>query len=548
MRVKLPTAILILVPLLAMLWIWLSPLAFVPVPWPDDSAFYFVGREFFKWPPRWVMLPQAPFEPTYRIYNFNTMPLYPMIVGLGRLIGIDGSHAIKLWPLAAYGLSGSLLSAWLYSAGLPFVGALLIALTFSLDPGMRWASVLVRPESLIGLMGVALVMGLSLGFPARLRPRGLWHPVSALLALAAYAHFNAIHLLFPVVLAYIGAPLELMAVGLRCVLYLVPWLVTVAIHPLLFAYQMRVQWTRLQYHSDWLSTPAKALKGIFQDMGSPEPWPDNLRLVAYVIWGLMIAALIFGLVIPLGRVAIQIARKQESEFMPESSTPRLLPAASWILGSVWLWQSKPEVWFNYYVHISVWTFAGLAMLAAWKQGWSGTWPRLAALASVCAALAFSTAIFGYVDVAQAARLGDSPTWHWATYREWVGCIDRELMSVEARLGNPKPFRVWGPTFPDITIELSRLHPDWEFTRTNDFWDRAHLAVQHGRDVEAVVVTEMLNWQEREVSAPQSQYPDIQSVWMTWDQHFLNRLWKEAGWKPNRYLCQKGRWQGFIFEK
>src|SRR5262245_9928936 len=67
------SALLVTIPVLIGIWIWFSPLSFVPVPWPDDSAFYFVGREFWKWPPRWVMLPQAPFEPTYRIFNFNTM-------------------------------------------------------------------------------------------------------------------------------------------------------------------------------------------------------------------------------------------------------------------------------------------------------------------------------------------------------------------------------------------------------------------------------------------------------------------------------------------
>src|SRR4051812_10991161 len=86
-----------LIPVFCALYVWASALSFVPVPWPDDSAFYFVAKELFKWPPRWVMLPQAPFEPTYRIFNFNTMPLYPILIGIGRWIGIDGSHALKLW-------------------------------------------------------------------------------------------------------------------------------------------------------------------------------------------------------------------------------------------------------------------------------------------------------------------------------------------------------------------------------------------------------------------------------------------------------------------
>ncbi|HAR44457.1 MAG TPA: hypothetical protein DCS07_17805 [Bdellovibrionales bacterium] len=61
LKVKLLSILLGLIPVGIALWVWLSPLAFVPVPWPDDSAFYFVGRDFFQWPPRWVMIPQAPF-------------------------------------------------------------------------------------------------------------------------------------------------------------------------------------------------------------------------------------------------------------------------------------------------------------------------------------------------------------------------------------------------------------------------------------------------------------------------------------------------------
>src|SRR3954464_10297543 len=98
-----------LIPVFAALIVWFSALSFVPVPWPDDSAFYFVAKELFHWPPRWVMLPQAPFEPTYRISNFNTMPLFPVLIGLGRFFGIDGSWGLKFWSLIPWGLSGSLL-------------------------------------------------------------------------------------------------------------------------------------------------------------------------------------------------------------------------------------------------------------------------------------------------------------------------------------------------------------------------------------------------------------------------------------------------------
>ena len=96
-----------------------------------------------------------------------------------------------------------------------------------------------------------------------------------------------------------------------------------------------------------------------------------------------------------------------------------------------------------------------------------------------------------------------------------------------------------------------MHPDWEFTRTNDFWDRANLAVQHGRDAEAVVVTEMLNWPEHEISGPTtrlSRHPlrvdDVEQS--TSSTAFGGRT--RAGSPNHRYLCQRGRWQGFIFEK
>ncbi|MGZ3689696.1 MAG: hypothetical protein ACXVBW_15435, partial [Bdellovibrionota bacterium] len=158
------------------------------------------------------------------------------------------------------------------------------------------------------------------------------------------------------------------------------------------------------------------------------------------------------------------------------------------------------------------------------------------------------AIFLYVDGVQVVNLAHSKSWNWATYHDFIDCIDTQLVQLDEKLGHPHPFRVWDPTFPDITVELSKRHPDWEFTRTNDFWSRADLAIQHGRDVEAVAVPETVNLAERTISAPQSEFPNIQSAWMTWNEHFLNRLWREEGWKPNRWLCQRGRWQAFLFMK
>src|SRR5439155_10004708 len=114
------------------------------------------------------------FEPTYAIYNFNTMPLYPILIGLGRLVGIDGSWGLKLWPLGAWALTGSLAVGVLVRRGLPLAAAFAVALAFALDPALRWAAAIPRPESLVGLFAMALVLGLTFGFPGRVRARGRW--------------------------------------------------------------------------------------------------------------------------------------------------------------------------------------------------------------------------------------------------------------------------------------------------------------------------------------------------------------------------------------
>ncbi len=531
----------------AALWTWSSALSFIPVPWPDDSAFYFVAKDLFRWPPRWVMLPQAPFEPSYRIWNFNTMPLYPILIGLGRFIGIDGSHALKFWPLSFWALSSSFLGAALYRAGLPALLSAMTALAIALDPELRWASVLVRPESLIGLCGIILVTGLSLGwFTRKDYEHSFWDPVAALLAIAAYAHFNAIHLLFAVVPILAFRPSRLVDVALKSSLYLLPWLLTVALKPHLFFQQMMLQWQRLAVPNSWLQSVPSAIRSVFQSLGSPDEWPHILNIAAIGIWLLIFAAAAI-IATSFTRYAIRAyklgkaALKEPIDAHP-SGEVSLVPAAGWIIGSIWLWHSKPEVWFVYYLHLAVWTFAGLALLKLWRI------KRLLPLSLLSALTAASTAIFLYASIIQADQLGQSESWHWSTYNEFVDCIDRTLTPLASQPTSSKPLRVWAPTFPDTTIELSHRHPDWDFSRTNDFYSRSNLAIQHGYETDAVVVTEMINWAEKNIDAPWNQHPEVHSIWMDWKGYYLNHFMQDPGWKPKRHLCQKGRWQAFIFMK
>jgi hypothetical protein len=531
-----------LIPFLGILWVWFSALSFVPVPWPDDSAFYFPAKDLFSWPPRWVMIPQAPFEPSYREWNFNTMPLFPILIGLARWIGIDGSHALKLLPLGAWFFSCAYI---LYALGkeprtpVLLVGAMLV-LTF--DPILRWSSVLVRPESLIGFCGVFILFGYRFGWPRLLRERLYFHPVSLALAIGAYLHFNAIHLVPLVLVLYWNEPKKILKIGGLTALALVPWMITAAFKPALFVQQMELQFTRLTgYRNPWLNTWRDFMSALHSDMGTPEPWSPGIRLAIEICVFFSPFLLIASLAL-LAKRSVGGAR-----FLHTVGGRSLLGAFVWFICSLYLWHTKAEVWFTHYIHLTFFAWAILAAHEAFeflRERETGRPTNLAYAIPVF--LIAVGAMFFTEQKAQADRLGATQTWKWSTYADWIDCIDQQLRAEETRLGHPKPFRVWAPTFPDILIELSRKHPDWEFTRTNDFFARWDLGVQHGRDVHVMVVPETFRGDEQFYSGPLSERPNAQSVWMNWDQYFLIRLQKDPTFKPRRYLCQRGRWDAFIY--
>jgi hypothetical protein len=517
-----------LIPVVAILWIWLSSLSFVPVPWPDDSAFYFPAKDLFSWPPRWVMIPQAPFEPSYREWNFNTMPLYPILIGLVRAFsfGAIGTHALKLLPLGAW-LGGILFALRSFRrAGASTLFLVSAALVLSLDPVLRWSSVLIRPESLIAAMGIVILFGTRFGWPDWMHERKFFHPVSLALLISAYSHFNAIHLLPLVIVLYATDFRKLVKIGALTGLGLVPWLVTIALKPALFSEQMALQFSRLAgYHNPWLSSFGEFAHAILEDMGTPENWAPEYQ----------IAVLACVVVFPvLFIVTAFLLRKK-----PLATPPQLaiFAAAAWFFSGAYLWHTKAEVWFTHYFHLAFWAWL-LLVLFEFRE-------KLAARIAIAFPLAVGLA-FLYGQIAQTARLEASETWHWDAYGEWIDCIDSFLTSEDAKRGYPQPFRVWDPTYPDITIELSRRHPDWEFTRTNDFMDRSDLAVKHGYAVEAMVVTEIFRTNDRHFKGSMAERPENGSVWMNWESYFLNRLQKDPAFKSKRFLCQNGRWDAFIY--
>lgn len=514
----------LLIPFFGILWVWLSSLSFNPVPWPDDSAFFFVSKDFFSWPPRWVMIPQAPFEPTYRIWNFNTTPLFPILIGVLRFIGIDGPHPLKLLPLAGWFLSVFFIVRSLIRGNASLLLIVSAALVLTFEPILRWSSVITRPESLIGAMGVFILYGYRFGWPHFLRERARFHPVALLLWIGAMLHFNAIHLVPMVLVLYWREPKKILKIGVLTLIGLIPWLITIALKPALFIQQMELQFSRLTgYRNPWLNSWAEFMHALLTDMGAPEPWSAGVRtgiIVCLYALPLLVVGMIFYL------------RKNTA----------VLGGFTWFLAALYLWHTKSEVWFTHYFHLAFWAWT-LLLLHEFKNELPKTFRRFAWIPVLLPF--FVGGLFFVEQYAQASRLSEKQTWKWDTYQDWIDCIDENLTREYTRLGSPKVFRVWGPNYPDILIPLYLKHPNWEFTRTNDFYQRWNLGVQHGYEVEAMVITEIFRPTEEFYSGPLSGKP-IKSVWMNWDQYFLIHLERDPKFKPNRSLCQRGRWDAFIY--
>lgn len=524
---------LLTIPVLGILWVLFSPLSFVPVPWPDDSAFYFPAKDLFSWPPRWVMIPQAPFEPTYRIWNFNTMPLFPVLIGIFRGIGVDGSHALKLIPLGGWFLSIFLILRSFMRRSAPPYFLLAAAMVLTFDPVLRWSSVLIRPESLIGAMGVWILYGFRFGWPDFLNERRFFHPVSLFLLIGAFLHFNAIHLVPVVIALYWQEPKKIFKIGGLTAAGLTPWLLTIALKPALFWQQMQLQFGRLTgFENPWLNNIDEFMKAMLPDMGNPESWSSGYQTIT---------KLCITLTPPLVIAMIFCLRNRERIKSREGNT--LVGAFIWLLSSLYLWHTKAEVWFTHFVHLAYWSWTLLVLFEI--QEILDKKKRI--IAWIPALFPFIVgSVFLMEQSAQASRLSNGETWKWKTYDDWIHCIDQTLTAEFIKRGSPKSFQVWGPTFPDILIELSRKHPDWEFTRTNDFYERYDLGVKHGHEVDAMVVTETFRQGDSYYTGTLVGKPGSESVWMNWDQYFLKNLQNDPGFKKNRFLCQRARWDAFIY--
>lgn len=544
--------LILVIPFLFFAYVFFSSLIFFPVPWPDDSAFYFVAKDLMTWPSKWIVSSQSPFVPSYDIFNFNMMPLYPILIGIGRWFGIDGYHYIKFWPLLFLAFFCFFLAQFVWTETRNLFLTLLFVLTSTLNPNLKWASVVVRPESLIGLLGLLIAIDIRqwirsayVSNPIRFRGKPLFERVSLYLAIAAYAHFNAIHLVFiffPVFIALLVQGGQTGKIGFRYFrkiatetsALLFPWVLSVCIYPVLFIEQMSIQWQRLSFRNQWLDSLSNLLVSFFPSLGHFISWPQELLQVSLVLIFLILVS-IFVFVIIL-KSAIQLNRsssKTNEKFY-------LLPFIGWVWGAIWVWHSKPELWFTSYLHFSISAFAAAGVIH---------------LKDIKVAKIFSTALlifcvtrFGQALGSQIRFANQNESFAHRKYIDFVDCIDRVLMRESESRGIPTSTpSVWVPSWPDVTIELSNRHPKWAFTRTCDFPDQYPLAVKHGYAVDFVVIPEALSRKTDDQDLAISQFdPNHRSRWMKWPNYYLNQLEKDPNFKPHRHFCQKGMWQAYIY--
>ena len=533
-RLACAPALLCLLPLFTSLGYWLSPLSFVPVPWPDDAVFFLVANNLLQWPPTWVMGSQAPFEPTYAIVNFNTMPLFPVLVGVGGLLGVGGSFGLKVWGLMTLTISQVLIVRTLIQGCLPCRWAILIAGAVVLNPMLRWGAMVVRPEGIVGLCGVILALGMTFGRYDGLGTRRLWDPAAFILAIAAYTHFNAIHLALIPVFYWLTKPKRLARMAGIVLLYLTPWLGMVFAYWHCFLQQMEVQWSRLNVHNPWLDSLRNSVGELFNNLGSAAPLADEVNVAGVGVLILIACAFV--------TLIQRTARLRHEENYPKALN--LLPSATWVIAAAALWYTHNETWYLYYVHLSTSTFAAVLLLHCWTKR------NVYGVAVIVFGACLNGIVFGYVTLVQLRQLLIGDTWRWSTYSGFIECVDSMIM--RGRLESPAHHvvKVWNPTYPDVLVELSRRHPNWILTRRNDFRSREPRAYKHAGSVDAVIITQISPWSEENWSGPLDGFASLSIPWLETEGEgaFLAPLVANPAWNPRRYLCQNGKWQALIYMK
>jgi hypothetical protein len=464
-----------------------TPLVFAPVPWPDGSAFFLPGLELLHWPPQWRMHAQAAFVPTYDLANFNIPPGLPLLLALAAhsgLLKIMGAPLmIKAVTLTSVFLWAWLLGEWLIEALSPHVSARrarwlasLIALAGLWDPVIRWGTLAVRTEAWIGLGWLWIVRELLRFERGQKWTRTAWS-ISGALALLAYFHYEAVYLV-PAVIVGLGFQKgwfkRLLGIGFRTAALFSPWLLYAVLHFSLFLEQMKIQFSRLSVVNIWMRNAYVTFHSLFIEHGSPSGYPPFFNTAKAAFWTL----LAFCSLLTLG-VALKNLLKRRP-LPPPGRT--LLACGVAFFACFYLWYTKAEIWFITLCHVTLWPWVGAALIELLSRPKPAR-RRIAALA----ALTTVFVVFAFGATLKQSRT-ISPQYTWAVYGQWVDCIERAAAPASSR----PHFKFWQPSLPDVLVEFSQRHPDWDGTRSLDFLERTNEALHTVRQMDALIFTRHFN--------------------------------------------------------
>jgi hypothetical protein len=391
------------------------------------------------------------------------MPGLPLLLGLGNWMGVRGSHGIRVFGMLALAAWVILLVCWMGRRGLARRYVWLVALGACFSPVVRWGAMVVRPEVWQGLLWLLMLIELDRRAPSRWR-------LAALLALAAYFHFQAVVWVFPVALGLFPfdgtggrrARLKrwrqaLFSVAWRVILLLSPWLVYVLGQREAFWAQMQVQFARLSGGHPYIPSIAGFLHSLFPELGNPLPNPRFLDVGKGFFWLLLLAG--------MGKNLYRAAQR-------ETDARVRLAASAAVAATLYLWVTKPEIWFTTLIHMSFWPLLALAVPA--RKTIPG---KPHTLLRVAGGLALTVLLVVEAGVAFEQWRAARPHYLWPAYRQWVSCINR---AIGARAC------VWQPHWPDVLVELASREPGREYFRAVDFETAAARLEKHAHGCGVVV--------------------------------------------------------------
>jgi len=471
----------------AALWFSLSRLGFVPVPWPDGSAFFLPSIEWLSWPPKWVMHSQAAFVPSYDTASFNMMVGFPTLLGVASRLGLNalvgGALAVKLvamiafvaWVVMLWLLARKLFETMLVGSRERIISAVAVTVAGALDPLIRWGTLVVRTEMWISLAWVVVLVFLAQVAKRgwNFRPGDFWK-LAVTLSLAAYFHFEAFFIvpgvaaaLFPWSEAGVCSKsglfrlwcARLWSVSWRVLALLSPWLIFVLWHFPLFLEQMTTQFGRLSGTNEWMRDAYGLFHSLFLSLGAAEPWPKSLNPAKAVFWLLVLALPACGVFLWAVKAGVRSSRW----------LPLFAGCLINLIAAFYLWLTKPEVWFITLCHTALWPLAAVAVACFGKIP-----------SRITVVLAMIFAALSLVATAdQWRRIQDG--YSWSRYGRWVDCIDGVLKAADAK-------KIWQPHVPDVLVELSGRDKSYDLTRSLDFERQGRLARDFFHRVDAVVLS------------------------------------------------------------